>query len=230
MKLIVLAAGLGKRFLPATKPTPKGKNPILGKPLLKHIVEPYLKYVSDIIFVINNPLGRQIKKYFKKNYFGHKVFYRIQAKPKGTMDALLVCQDLINENELFCVCNGDDLLQETDIKNAIEEKVIGIGISKKIMPKSYLGIKVENECVLGFVRHTTKNNYVEDIFYNGFNILDKQVFEFQPISTRDGELGLPQTLLAKLDTYSLKAFPFERWETVNSPPDIAKATKFIKSL
>src|SRR3989338_396727 len=230
MKLIVLAAGLGKRFLPTTNTTPKGMIPILGEPLLKHIVEPYLKYVSDIIFVINNPLGRQIKEYFKKNYFGHKVVYRIQAEPKGTMDALLVCKDLINENELFCVCNGDDLLQEADIKNAIEEKVIGLGISKKIMPKSYLGIKVENECILGFVRHNTKVNYIEDIFYNGFNILDKKVFEFQPISTRDGELGLPQTLLAKLDTYSLKAFPFERWETVNSPPDIAKATKFIKSL
>ena len=98
------------------------------------------------------------------------------------------------------------------------------------MPKSYLGIKVENECILGFVRHNTKVNYIEDIFYNGFNILDKKVFEFQPISTRDGELGLPQTLFANIDIYPLKAFAFESWETVNSPKDIENAKKFIKSL
>jgi hypothetical protein len=69
---------------------------------------------------------------------------------------------------------------------------------------------------------------VEDIFYNGFNILDNKVFNFIPITTRDGELGLPHTLFANLETYPLKAFNFKKWETVNTPKDIADAEKFIK--
>lgn len=229
MKLTVLSAGKGTRFLPITSKTPKGMIPILKKPLLAHVVEPYLKYVSDIIFVINEPLGAQIKKYFKKNYFGHKVFYRIQTEQKGTMDALLQCRDLIEENELFCVCNGDDLLRESEIKNAISEGVIGIGVSKRVMPKNYLGIKVENGYILGFGRHNRENNKIEDIFYNGFNILDSKIFEFRPVFTRSGELGLPQTLFANLDTYPLRAFDFKSWETVNNPKDMASAVKFIKS-
>lgn len=204
--------------------------PILGKPLLSHVLAPYLPHVSDIIFVVNNELGIKIKKYFKKNYLGHKVFYKIQAEQKGTMDALMTCKDLIKGPELFCVCYGDDLLKEKDIKSAINEVVIGSGVSRRVMPKNYLGVQVDNKYILGFVRHGAEKDKIEDLFYNGFNILDKKVFEFMPIQTRDGELGLPHTLFANLDTYPLKAFTFESWETVNSPQDIPDAEKFIKSL
>ena len=72
MKLIILAAGKGTRFLPTTNTTPKGMVPVLGEPLLKHVVTPYLPHVSDIIFVINNtPLSNQIKDCFKESYLGH---------------------------------------------------------------------------------------------------------------------------------------------------------------
>jgi NDP-sugar pyrophosphorylase family protein len=229
MKLVVLAAGKGKRFLPITNTTPKGMILIQGKPLLKHIIEPYLPHVSDIIFVISKPLGMQIKAYFKENYLGHKVFYKIQKEQRGTMDALLACKDLVNDDELFCVCNGDDLLQESDIKSAVEQKITGLGVSRKVMPKSYLGINMENGYIAGFRRHDREADEVEDLFYNGFNVLNKKIFGFEPIATRDGELGLPHTLFTHLDTYPLKAFTFESWETVNRPEDIAGAEKFLRS-
>jgi NDP-sugar pyrophosphorylase family protein len=228
MKLIILAAGKGKRFLPITNTIPKGMVPILGEPLLKHVVEPYLPHVSDIVFVVSKGLGIKIKDYFKKSYQGHKVSYKIQAEQLGTMDALMTCKDLIKEGELFCVCYGDDLLKESDIERAIKEGGIGSGISKKIMPKNYLGVQVDNKYISGFVRHDEKKNNIEDVFYNGFNILDSRVFEFHPIATRDGELGLPHTLFANLDTYPLKAFVFESWETVNGPKDVPGAQKFLK--
>ncbi len=229
MKLIVLSAGLGKRFLPTTGTIPKGMIPLLGKPLLKHVLEPYLNHVSDIILVINNSLGLQIKDYFGESYCGHKVFYKIQNEQKGTMDALLICKDLMEANEIFCAVNGDDLLRESDIKNAVEQNMLGLGISKKIMPKNYLGINIENGRVAGFRRHDERNKNVEDMYYNGFNILDSKVFEFEPVATADGELGLPHTLFANIDTYPLKAFIFKEWETVNKPEDMDGAIKFIQN-
>lgn len=229
MKLIVLAAGRGVRFLPTTNTKPKGMIRISGKPLLEHVIKPYLPHISDIIFVINNPLGKQIKDYFKKNYLGHKMTYKIQTEPKGTMDALLTCKDLIENNEMFSVCNGDDLLNETDIEKAIKENIIGIGVSKKTMPRSYLGIQVENRNILGFKRHDTENDFVDNTFYNGFNVLDSRVFGFYPITTRNGELGLPQTLFSNIDSYPLKAFFFEHWETVNNPKDLEGAKKFLRN-
>jgi len=229
MKLIVLAAGKGTRFLPITNTIPKGMIPLLGKPLLEHVITPYLPYVSDIIFVISEPLGIKIKEYFKENYLGHKIFYRIQTEQKGTMSALLVCKDLITEDELFCVCNGDDLLKESDIKKALKNKIIGIGISKKLMPKNYLGIEIKDEYVSNFKTHDLAEDYVEDMFYNGFNILDNKIFIFEPVLLKNGESGLPHTLLANLATYPLKAFIFKSWGTVNSPRDMADAEDFLKN-
>ncbi len=231
MKLIVLAAGKGTRFLPLTETIPKGMVPILGKPLLEWALEPYLAHVDEIIMVISSPLGIQIKEYFGDIYRGHAVTYVTQAIQKGTMDALLTCKDLISPGELFCVGNGDDLILEADIKNAIEQNKIGFGISKKIMPKNYLGIEVENEYVKGFKRHDDCTEAtVEDLFYNGVSILDHRIFAFTPVLTRDGEMGLPQTLFANLNTYPIKAFVFNSWETVNGPSDVKNAENFLQNL
>jgi len=231
MKLIVLAAGKGTRFLPLTHTIPKGMIPLLGKPLLEWALRPYLAHIGEIIFVISSPLGEQIKAHFGENYKGHKVSYVIQKEQKGTLDALCAARDFINLGELFCVCNGDDLMEESDIENAIREKSIGIGVSKKIMPKNYLGIEVRNGYVTGFNRHDdSTETHVEDVFYNGFCILDNKIFDFEPVKTRDGELGLPQTLFANLEKYPLKAFEFKAWETVNGPADIENAEKFLKNL
>lgn len=229
MKLIILSAGKGLRFLPITEKVPKGMVPVLGEPLLKHAITPYLPYVSDVIFVVNDGLGIKIKEYFGENYAGHKIFYKIQKEQRGTMDALMASKDLIENDELFCVSNSDDLLKEKDVKKALEENTIGVGISKKLMPKNYLGVKIENGYVEGFTRHDEKEDLVEDNYCNGFFVLDKKVFDFESVSTRDGELGLPHTLFANLKTYPLKAFNFESWETVNRPSDIENAEKFIKN-
>ncbi len=229
MKLIILSAGKGLRFLPITNTIPKGMVSILNEPLLKHVVEPYLKNVTDIIFVVNDGLGIKIKDYFGEKYKGHKVFYKIQKEQKGTMDALLTCRDLIKEDELFCVSNADDLLKEIDIKNAILQNSIGAGISKKIMPKNYLGVEVENDLVKSFIRHEDNIEKIKDNYCNGFFILDKRVFDFEPVATLDGELGLPHTLFANLSIYPLKMFTFDSWETVNRPEDIANAENFLKN-
>lgn len=228
MKLIVLAAGKGTRFLPLTNTIPKGMVPLLGKPLLEHAIAPYLKYVKEIIFVISEPLGIKIKDYFKEKYLGHDIFYVTQKEQKGTMNAVFSCREIINENELFCVCNGDDLMDERDIKEAMKKNTIGIGISQKIMPKNYLGIETKNGYISGFKRHEGEKDFVEGVYYNGFNILNKRVFDFKPEQAKDGEYGLPHTLFANLESYPLEAFNFKKWETVNKPEDVKNAETFIK--
>ena len=231
MKLIILAAGKGTRFLPITNTIPKGMIPILGKPLLEHALGPYVAHVDEIVFVINHPLGEQIKAYFGENYRGHTVSYVVQKEQKGTLDALLTCKDLMQSGELFCVCNGDDLVLEGDVENAIGQNKISIGVSKKVMPKNYLGIEVKDGYATGFNRHDDSiESKVEDLFYNGFSILDSKIFNFEPVMTRDGEMGLPQTLFAHLETYPLKVFPFHAWETVNGPADVSNAEEFLKNL
>ena len=52
----------------------------------------------------------------------------------------------------------------------------------------------------------------------------------EPVLTRDGEMGLPQTLFVNLDSYPLKAFDFKKWQSVNGPEDVVGAESFIKEV
>lgn len=231
MKLIVLSAGKGTRFLPLTKEVPKGLIPIKGKPLLEHVLESYLPHISDIIFVINDELGHKIQNHFKDNFKGHDVYYVIQNEnsPKGTMSALTLAKDHVLQEKLFCVSNCDDLLHKDEVINALEQKKPGIGITLSKMPWNYLSIDTDNSGVVtGFRRHTKEDGLMlEDYFSNGFHILSNKVFDFEPIKTRDGEFGLPQTLFENLYEQPLQGFIFKKWQPVNGPGDLTGAENFI---
>jgi NDP-sugar pyrophosphorylase family protein len=244
MKLIILAAGKGTRFYPLTKEIPKGLIKLGDKTLLDHVIKPYLNHVSDIIFVINDELGFKIKEYFGENYKNHDVSYIIQTADhkRGTMSALKLCRNIIDEG-LFCVSNCDDLLIEEDIKKAVECAVPGIGITHTIMPYNYLGIEtsnvtsnqddnvIENNFATCFKRHNKEDGEkVLDYFANGFYVLSREIFDFSEVETRDGEVGLPHTLFANLSNYPLRAFPFQKWQSVNGPENMEAAEKFISEL
>ncbi len=231
MKLIILAAGKGTRFHPVTKEIPKGLLPLGEKKLLEYVLDPYLSYVSDLIFIINDELGYQIKDFFQDSYKGHSVFYEIQKSTdqKGNYFALSLAKKHVEQEELFCVCNCDDLVLEEDVKNAVTSDSPGIGVSFTKMPWYYLGIDFIDGYISGFRRHEKEQGLVaEDYFSNGFHILTPQIFNFIPVSTKDGELGLPQTLFQNLDMYPLKAYVFHIWQAVNNPEELVLANDFIR--
>ena len=130
-KAIIPVAGLGTRFLPATKSQPKEMLPIIDKPVVHFIVEEAVKSgIEDIIFITGRH-KRAIEDYFdyfpelennllqknKKNTF-HLIrsiahlanfIYVRQKIPRGDGDAILQAECLIN-NEPFAVLFGDDIV------------------------------------------------------------------------------------------------------------------------
>ena len=233
MKLIVLAAGKGTRFYPFTKNQPKALVLLSEKKLIDWVLLPYLKSVSEIIFIINDSSGSKLKSYISSQYKNHKTSFVTQGEndEKGTLSALEKAKELLKEGELFCVCNCDDLLTENDVQNAIDEKKPGIGVSKAVMPWFYLGIITDpvNSIIKGFRRHkkTQDNEFIKDFYSNGFHILDTSIFKFNKEVASENEYGLPQTLFANLEKLELKAYLFGDWQAVNSPEDLEKAKIFI---
>ena len=66
-KAVLPVAGLGTRFLPASKATPKEMLPIIDKPLVQYAVEEAVNAgINEIIFIIN-PEKNSIKKHFNMN-------------------------------------------------------------------------------------------------------------------------------------------------------------------
>ena len=83
-------AGLGTRFLPLTKSTPKEMLPIVTKPLIQYAVEEAIQAgIDHLIFVTSNS-KKAIEEYFDKNY---ELEDRLQKS--GNTKALQQVQNII---------------------------------------------------------------------------------------------------------------------------------------
>jgi len=130
-KAIIPVAGLGTRFLPATKSQPKEMLPIIDKPVVHFIVEEAINSgIEDIIFITGRH-KRAIEDYFdyvpelennlfRKNKIDilNKIrsianlanfIYVRQKEQKGDGDAILQAECLIKD-EPFAVLFGDDIV------------------------------------------------------------------------------------------------------------------------
>lgn len=130
-KAIIPAAGLGTRFLPATKAMPKEMLPIVDKPTIQYIVEEAIASGIESIIIVTGKGKRAIEDHFDKAYelemnlLEKKKFellekvqasskidihYIRQKEPKGLGHAVLCAQHFIG-NEPFAVLLGDDIVQ-----------------------------------------------------------------------------------------------------------------------
>ncbi|RIL85710.1 UTP--glucose-1-phosphate uridylyltransferase [Staphylococcus cohnii] len=154
-KAIIPAAGLGTRFLPATKAMPKEMLPILDKPTIQYIVEEAARAGIEDIIIVTGKHKRAIEDHFdnqkelemileekgktdlleKVNYSTElaNIFYVRQKEQKGLGHAIYSARQFIG-NEPFAVLLGDDIVESTQpaIKQLIDtyeetgKSVIGV--------------------------------------------------------------------------------------------------------
>lgn len=134
-KAVIPAAGLGTRFLPATKATPKEMLPVVDKPAIQYVVEEAVAAgLEDILFVTGRS-KRPLEDHFDRNYELEQVLeskgdferlrlvrestdlarihYVRQGDPLGLGHAVLVSQQHVG-TEPFAVLLGDDLIDARD--------------------------------------------------------------------------------------------------------------------
>ncbi|RKD23162.1 UTP--glucose-1-phosphate uridylyltransferase [Ammoniphilus oxalaticus] len=131
-KAIIPAAGLGTRFLPATKAMPKEMLPIVDKPTIQYIIEEAVASGIEDIIIVTGKGKRAIEDHFDHSFeleqnlleqgkldLLHKVrhpsklvdiHYIRQKEPKGLGHAIWRARKFIG-NEPFAVLLGDDIVQ-----------------------------------------------------------------------------------------------------------------------
>ena len=131
-KAIIPAAGLGTRFLPATKAMPKEMLPILDKPTIQYIVEEAARAGIEDIIIVTGRHKRAIEDHFdsqkelemvlkekgkselleKVQYSTERanIFYVRQKEQKGLGHAISSARQFIG-NEPFAVLLGDDIVE-----------------------------------------------------------------------------------------------------------------------
>ncbi len=88
-KAIIPAAGLGTRFLPATKAQPKEMLPIVDKPTIQYIVEEAVNSGIEDILIITGRNKRAIEDHFDKSFE-----LEVTLEQKGKQDLLRIVKDI----------------------------------------------------------------------------------------------------------------------------------------
>ncbi|MDQ1000793.1 UTP--glucose-1-phosphate uridylyltransferase [Neobacillus niacini] len=131
-KAIIPAAGLGTRFLPATKAMPKEMLPIVDRPTIQYIVEEAIESGIEDIIIVTGKGKRAIEDHFDYAYELEQtlldkgklellekvqepsrmvdIHYIRQKEPKGLGHAVWCARNFIG-NEPFAVLLGDDIVQ-----------------------------------------------------------------------------------------------------------------------
>lgn len=131
-KAIIPAAGLGTRFLPATKAMPKEMLPIVDKPTIQYIVEEAIESGIEDIIIVTGKGKRAIEDHFDYSFELEKTLYEKgkidileevqkssklvdihyirQKEPRGLGHAVWCARKFIG-NEPFAVLLGDDIVR-----------------------------------------------------------------------------------------------------------------------
>ncbi|HYX79800.1 MAG TPA: UTP--glucose-1-phosphate uridylyltransferase GalU, partial [Actinomycetota bacterium] len=134
-KAVIPAAGLGTRFLPATKAQPKEMLPLLDKPAIQYVVEEAVRFGLDDILIITGRGKRSIEDHFDRSFELEHVLeskgkfedlkevraitdmatihYIRQKDPLGLGDAIATAEGHIG-GEPFAVLLGDDIIPESN--------------------------------------------------------------------------------------------------------------------
>jgi UTP--glucose-1-phosphate uridylyltransferase len=154
-KAIIPAAGLGTRFLPATKAQPKEMLPIVDKPTLQYIIEEAIESGIEEILIVTGRSKKSIEDHFDRS-----IELELELEKKGKTDMLKMVQDISNMvnihyirqkepkglghaiycaksfigNEPFAVLLGDDIVdaktpclkQLIDCYNEYQTTILGV--------------------------------------------------------------------------------------------------------
>lgn len=96
-KAVFPVAGLGSRFLPATKASPKEMLPVVDKPLIQYAVEEALEAGIDEMIFVTSSSKRAIEDHFDKNYELEN-----ELEKKGKKQLLEVLRSIVPSN-ISCV-------------------------------------------------------------------------------------------------------------------------------
>lgn len=152
-KAVIPAAGLGTRFLPATKALPKEMLPIVDIPTIQYIIEEAVNSGIEEILVITNSNKHCMENHFDKSYELEErlnnsgktkevkmindianlanIYYVRQKEPKGLGHAILCAKSFIGD-EPFAILLGDDVVVNKNSKPALKQLIDayqGVGAS-----------------------------------------------------------------------------------------------------
>lgn len=182
MKAVVMAGGEGSRLRPLTVARPKPMVPIVGKPVMEHILNLLKAHgITDVVVTVQY-LANNIEDYFGDgSQFGMNIAYSREEVPLGTAGSVKNAEALLDEP--FIVISGDALtdfnLSEI-IQFHLEKKSLAtLTLAHVANPLEY-GVIITNEegHITQFLEKPSWGEVFSDTINTGVYVLDPKIFSY----------------------------------------------------
>lgn len=175
---VILAGGEGKRLRPLTTTTPKPLLPMLGQPLLFHILQRLERMGVEKAYVMTGYLGEKIEKELQ-GYKGNLKTVCIHEKnPMGSAGCLTLIPEIASLAE--CLVVSGDAYFEFDLREAVafrrQKDAAAVLCLARVDSPTAFGIveTAEDGRILGFTEKPTWSRVKGDLVNTGIYVLGKK--------------------------------------------------------
>jgi len=242
MKGIILAGGSGTRLYPITLSTSKQLLSIYDKPMIYYPLSILLLGGIRDILIITTPRD---ENHFKDllgngNSLGINIEYKVQEKPNGIAEAILIGEDFIGSSSV-CLILGDNIFYGDGLSELIEKSIQRTNNDKSTIfayrvndPKRYGIVEISNNGQAISIEEKPKNpksNFaITGIYFYPNNVLKN----IQKINYSDrGELeitDLNKTYLMQNQLYVEKLMRGYTWIDTGTFDSLLESSNFISSI
>lgn len=229
VKVIIPAAGEGRRLKPHTHTTPKPLLSVAGKPIIAHIMERVKELEPEEVIIIIAPNGNPIEKYLKEN-FSLNFQFVIQEEPKGLGDAVYRAKPYF-QNEPCLIILGDTII-DMPLNNLLGSEN-WIGVKRVEDPKRFGIVEVKNGIITKIIEKPAEpksNLAIVGIYYifdssHLFNALERIIKE--NIKTK-GEYQLSDALELMIEeNINFRTCPVEYWLDCGTPEALIQTNRYL---
>jgi mannose-1-phosphate guanylyltransferase/mannose-1-phosphate guanylyltransferase/phosphomannomutase len=185
MKAMLLGAGLGTRLKPLTYELPKPMVPVLGQPVMAHILRLLHRHGFDSVIANLHYYPEMIRDHFRDgSEFGVELTYSYEKELLGTAGGVRNVRDFFGD-ETFLVISGDALtdIDLTKLWRSHEDSGgIGTLSLKRVDDPSQLGVVIvgEDGRIQGFQEKPDPAEALSDLGSCGIYVFDPQIFDHFP--------------------------------------------------
>lgn len=185
VKAVIMAGGEGKRLKAVTGDMPKPMVPLVGRPMLEHIILLLKKHGFTDICAALKYRAEDIVSYFGNGErYGVKLQYRVERDALGTAGGVKNCADFYGDDD-FLVISGDAAC-DMDLGRLMKERrasgaAAAMALSRCGEPLSYgLAVTDAGGYVRSFIEKPRWNRVVTDLVNTGIYVLTPRAMEAVP--------------------------------------------------
>ncbi len=191
MKAMILGAGIGSRLDPLTRSLPKPLVPVVGKPVMGHLIDLLKRHGVDEIMINVQYLGdRIVETIGDGTKYGIPVHFSREEELCGDAGGVKRVEDFFRggEDDTFLVIGGDDLT-DTNISHVVaRHRVSGALATLAVTPvddPSEYGIVVQGEkdFITRFQEKPKAGEAFSNLANTGIYVFNTRVFDYIPKET-----------------------------------------------